>query len=214
MVIAYRGDEYDVWPLRQTADLGNVNLVRFHLHRPDLIERAVESSDVVINLIAQDRPSFNFTLKYVNVDAAMAIARACRQAGKRLIHISHLAASKESKSDYLKSKYDGEVGVREAFPEAIIVRPAVVFGPEDRFVNAIELFSHLPLGIPVIDGGRACKYPVYSGDVVEGLYQLSLSREQVDGKTFDFAGYSYSIIWTALRSTLGCKSWSGFSTTR
>ncbi len=92
----------------------------------------------MINLIGQDRKSFNFTPEQVNVDGALAIAEACKEARvQRLIHVSSMMADSSSKSRFLRSKARGEEMLRQDFPRTIISRPSVLFGHEDRFLNAI-----------------------------------------------------------------------------
>jgi NADH dehydrogenase (ubiquinone) 1 alpha subcomplex subunit 9 len=103
------------------------------------IERVVENSDVVINLIGQPRKTLNFTVEEANALGAQRIAQVCRESANKptLIHVSHMSATPDSKSAYMRSKALGERLVREALPSAIIVRPSILFGQEDYFINAI-----------------------------------------------------------------------------
>ena len=199
---AFRGDEYDVWPLRQMGELGHIKPIRFHLSNPDSIRQIVHDSDVTVNLMAQDRKSWNFTVDQVNVEGARMVSKACVEAGSQLIHVSHLAASEGNKSDFLKSKFAGEQQVRESNPEAIIVRPGSIFGQEDRFTKAIATFLRLPMGVPVLGKGSAIKYPVYVGDVAEGLHQIILNRDTIEpGTVFDFCGLDHFCVVFPLINT-------------
>lgn len=191
VIATYRGDEYDVWPLRQMGDLGHVELRRFHLRRDDQIDRILKGCDVAVNLIAQDRKSLSFTPEQVNVEGATRIAEACQRASIQLIHVSHLAARQQSKSAFLKSKWEGECKIKDIMPSATIVRPAAVFGLEDRLINALDGFY--PFGIPVLEQGTAVKYPVYVGDVAEGLKHIILSKGEFSGVTFDLTGFDSCI---------------------
>ena len=105
------------------------------------IDRLVENSDVVINLIGQPRKSLNFTLEEANVEGAQRIAQACREARNNptLIHVSHMSATQDSKSAYMRSKAVGERIVKETLPSAIIVRPSMLFGQDDYFLNSIGM---------------------------------------------------------------------------
>lgn len=80
----------------------------------------------------------NFSIRDVNTDGARSIARACREVGvPRFIHVSGMRATLDAASEYSRSKGEGEARVREEFPEAVIVRPSTIFGPQDRLINGI-----------------------------------------------------------------------------
>ena len=106
--------------------------------------RAVAHSNVVINLIGRLRATANFSLEEAHIDAAARIAQASREAGVvRLVHVSDNLASEESSSRYARAKAAGETAVREAFPEATIVRPTDIYGAEDRFLNRFGIMVRL-----------------------------------------------------------------------
>lgn len=133
------------------------------------------------NLVGRDHPTRNFSLKQVHEDGPARIARICAEEGvPRLIHLSALGASADSKSAFLAAKAAGEAAVRAAFPSATIVRPGWMFGFEDRFLNMIASFtSEWPrkflLGRhPVTD---AVVHPIYVGDVARALQKIA----HVDG---------------------------------
>lgn len=172
------------------GDLGNINLRRFTLSDPDSIGRAIVGSDIVVNLIAQDRPSWRHTIKQANVEAVQYIADACNRQGSTLLHASHLAAASDAKSDFLKSKWEGEQAAQTA-KSSIVIRPATLFGLEDRYVNALGELSWLPWGLPVLGDGSAVKYPVFVGDVAEAILQIILNRQQYNNRTFDLYGYRF-----------------------
>jgi NADH dehydrogenase (ubiquinone) 1 alpha subcomplex subunit 9 len=193
IVAPHRCDEYKAWPLRQCGDLGNIKLLRLP---PDCnqpaIDRAVEQSDVVVNLIAQDRPMWRTKdLDAVNMELAARIAQSCGRHSRLLIHTSHLAARHGlDNCKYLKSKFLGEQAVTQLLPSAIIIRPGQLFGLEDRFVNALHELAQLPLGIPFLGDGSTVRYPVFVGDVAEAIHQLINQRHSLPqaSRIFDLAG--------------------------
>ena len=135
-VIPFRGDEHDYRHLRVTGDLGQVQFLPYQLLDKESITRAVQHSNVVINLVGQDTDSRHFSLEDANITGATNIAQAAQEAGvSRLIHVSALGADKNSASRFLQSKALGEEAVRAAFPTATIMRPSHIFGYEDRFLN-------------------------------------------------------------------------------
>jgi len=108
---------------------------------------------------------------------------------RRLIHVSSLLSSLSSPSAVQRSRAEGELAVKAAFKPAIIVRPSAMFGYEDRLLNVIGLFSAIPLGYPVVNHGKAVRYPMYVGDFTEALLRLCrLPQQQYSGQTFDILG--------------------------
>ena len=106
------------------------------------------------------------TFRAIHVDGPRAIAKAAREAGVRhLVHISAIGADAKSSSRYARSKAAGEAAVLEEFPGAIIVRPSIVFGPEDQFFNRFAAMARMSPLLPLIGGGRTRFQPVFVGDL-------------------------------------------------
>lgn len=143
LIIPYRADFYEAMRLKLCGDLGQVLFQPYHLNDEKSIEKAVRYSNVVINLVGRDWETKNFKFNDVHVEGARRIARIAKEAGvKRFIHVSALNASEKPKphllkkgSGFLQSKWKGEMAVREEFPEAVIFRPADIYGQEDRFLR-------------------------------------------------------------------------------
>jgi NADH dehydrogenase (ubiquinone) 1 alpha subcomplex subunit 9 len=155
------------------------------------IHQAIANADVVVNLIGKDyetkhivatnrgpaannKPSnINYTFQEVHVDIPQRLAEVAKAAGvTKFIHVSAASASIHSQSEWSRTKAAGEIAVRNILPDAIIVRPNTVFGPEDRFLNRIaEAIKRLP-AFPLINEGANLLQPVYVGDVAKGLHKL------------------------------------------
>ncbi|XP_011909625.1 PREDICTED: NADH dehydrogenase [ubiquinone] 1 alpha subcomplex subunit 9, mitochondrial isoform X2 [Cercocebus atys] len=154
----------------------------------DSIRRAVEHSNVVINLIGRDWETKNFDFEDVYVKIPQAIAQVSKEAGvEKFIHVSHLNANIKSSSRYLRNNAVGEKAVRDAFPEAIIVKPSDIFGREDRFLNSfahLRQFGLMPLGSL---SWTTVKQPVYVVDVSKGIVNI-VKDPDASGKTFAFVG--------------------------
>ncbi|EGD74983.1 hypothetical protein PTSG_07208 [Salpingoeca rosetta] len=188
VVVPFRGDEHDYRHLRVAGDLGQIHFLPFQLLDKDTVRRAVEHSNVVINLIGQDTDSRHFSLEDVHVTGALNIAEAAKEAGvERLIHMSALGADKTSNSRFLQSKALGEEAVASVFPSATIIRPSHIFGYEDRFLNRFAGLRVLPCGQPLFDGGKAKKSPVYSLDVADGI-AAAVGDPIAEGSVFEFVG--------------------------
>lgn len=161
------------------------------------IYKAVKYSNVVINLIGKFNETSSFTFNEVHVEGARAIAKISREAGvDRLIHMSALNASSNprghiirSGSEFLRSKYYGEQAVREEFPNAIIFRPANLYGEGDMFFNYFShmLRFHFNKMYLWNKGEGIYKQPVFSSDVAKGIVNAIFDNE-VLGKTIDAVG--------------------------
>lgn len=123
-----------------------------------------------------------------HVEGPQTIARAAAAAGVRqMVHVSAIGASAESASAYARSKALGEDSVRSALPESVILRPSVVFGPEDDFFNRFGAMARIAPALPLIDGGRTKFQPVYVGDVADAVLAV-LQSEEYSGKTYELGG--------------------------
>ncbi|XP_007965492.3 NADH dehydrogenase [ubiquinone] 1 alpha subcomplex subunit 9, mitochondrial [Chlorocebus sabaeus] len=188
VIIPYRCDIYDTMYLRPMGDLGQLLFLEWDARDKDSIRRAVEHSNVVINLIGRDWETKNFDFEDVYVKIPQAIAQVSKEAGvEKFIHVSHLNANIKSSSRYLRNKDVGEKAVRDAFPEAVIVKPSDIFGREDRFLNSfahMHQFGLIPLGSL---SWMTVKQPVYVVDVSKGIVNI-VKDPDVSGKTFAFVG--------------------------
>ncbi|XP_070265656.1 NADH dehydrogenase [ubiquinone] 1 alpha subcomplex subunit 9, mitochondrial [Myotis yumanensis] len=188
VIIPYRCDTYDYMHLRPMGDLGQIIFLEWNARNKDSIRRAVEHSNVVINLVGRDWETKNFDFEDVFVKIPQAIAQVSKEAGvEKLIHISHLNADIKSTSRYLRNKAVGEKEVRDAFPEAIIIKPSDIFGREDRYLN---YFANMRCfgGVPLVSlGKKTVKQPVYVVDVSKGIVN-AVKEPDARGKTFAFVG--------------------------
>lgn len=193
--------------LKPLGELGQIVAVAADVSKPETVKAAVEGADAVVNLVGILSEKGKATFQAIHADGAATVARAAKEAGvKQLLHMSALGASKESAARYAQSKAEGEERVREAFPEATIFRPSVIFGPEDGFYNLFGAMARaLPVlvyfakdapglvrrdGKPVFDfygeGGPRFQ-PVYVNDVAEAMFRVLKDPSQA-GKTFELGG--------------------------
>lgn len=173
-------DPRDAVFLKPQGGLGQTQFVAADIRRPDTVARAVAGADAVVNLVGILKGDFHT----FHVDGARHVAEAARDAGvAALVHVSAIGADPNSPSAYGRSKGEGEAGVRAAFPAAAILRPSIMFGREDDFINRFaDLIRLLPV-VPVIRA--AAKFqPVYVGDVAKAIV-AALAR---GGETFELGG--------------------------
>ncbi|WP_017670647.1 complex I NDUFA9 subunit family protein [Blastomonas sp. AAP53] len=171
----------DVKPL---GNLGQTQLVAADILKPESVARAVHGADAVINLVGILKGDFDA----FHHRGAANVAQAAAAAGvSALVHVSAIGADPQSKSGYGRSKADGEAAVRAAFPQATILRPSIVFGREDQFVNRFAgLIAALPI-VPII-GGKARFQPVYVEDVAEAVANSLAEPARFGGRTFELGG--------------------------
>lgn len=196
--------------LKPMGDVGQITPVQANIRNEASVRAAVDGADMVINLVAVLYQSGKQRFDTLHVAGAEAIAKAAKAAGcKRLVHISALGADKLAPSRYGQTKAAGEEAVRAAFPDAVILRPSVVFGPGDGFFCRFADMSLLSPFLPVfgcsrprmkdgkleICGSGGTKFqPVYVGDVADAVMK-GVEDAATRGKTYELAGprvYSFA----------------------
>lgn len=173
--------------LKVIGNVGQVQLVQANLRFPLSVQRAVDGSDAVVNLVALLHESGKQTFEALHVRGAETLAKACANARiKNLVHISALGADLNSASEYARTKAEGEALIRSAIPNADILRPSIVFGPEDNFFNQFAAMTSFAPALPLIGGGQTKFQPIYAGDVAEAVAKCL--RTGTQGQTFALGG--------------------------
>ncbi len=174
--------------LQPMGAVGQIHAVQANLRYPDSVARAVAGADVVINLVAVLANTGAQTFDALHVDGARAIAKAAKAAGvERLIHISAIGADDQSKSRYAQTKAAGERAVLAEFPNAIIVRPSLVFGPEDQLFNRFAAMARMSPLLPLVGGGKTKFQPVYVGDLAAAIANAADGLGSA-GKVYEIGG--------------------------
>ncbi|MBO6677819.1 MAG: complex I NDUFA9 subunit family protein [Parvibaculum sp.] len=178
----------DAMFLRPMGVVGQVEPVQANIRDDASVKAALIGADAVVNLVGIMHESGKQTFEAVQAEGAGRIAKAAAEAGiPALVHISAIGADEDSPASYARSKAAGEKAVRAAFPGAAIVRPSIVFGPEDDFFNRFAAMARFSPALPLIGGGTTKFQPVYVKDVAEGVVRL-LERSGTRGKTYEFGG--------------------------
>ncbi|MGJ4965255.1 complex I NDUFA9 subunit family protein [Bradyrhizobium sp. HKCCYLRH3061] len=169
--------------LQPLGRVGQIHAVQANLRYPDSVASAIRDSHVAINLVGILTESGAQTFDAVQAEGAATVAKAAAAAGARMVHVSAIGADPESASAYARAKAAGEAAVLAAVPEAVIMRPSVVFGPEDQFTNRFAGLARISPFLPLIGGGETKMQPVYVGDVATAV------ADAVDGKAQPGATY-------------------------
>jgi uncharacterized protein YbjT (DUF2867 family) len=177
-------------------------------HDERSVKAAVVGADGVVNAIGLYVEHVSDTFRSVHVEMAAKIARAAKLAGiRRFVHVSGISADTASPSPYIRSRGEGEAAVQTAFPGAVIVRPAVMFGPDDAFLTTIlRLLRSLP-AYPIFGDGRTKLQPVYVDDVAAAIAQI-LRQSQKPYPVYELAGpriYSYEELLRTIARIAGLR---------
>uniref|UniRef100_UPI0025AEB8EB NADH dehydrogenase [ubiquinone] 1 alpha subcomplex subunit 9, mitochondrial n=1 Tax=Doryrhamphus excisus TaxID=161450 RepID=UPI0025AEB8EB len=189
IVVPHRCDQYDTMYFKPMGDLGQIIFMEWDARNKDSIKRALEHSNVVINLVGREWETRNYRFEDVFVSIPQQIAKATREAGiTKFIHMSHLNADIRSSSKYLRNKAVGENAVRDEFPDAIIMKPSEMFGREDRFFNYYANMRWFGSAIPLIDlGKKTVKQPIHVVDVAKAIMN-AVRDPEANGKTYALVG--------------------------
>jgi NADH dehydrogenase len=193
--------------LRPLGTVGQIDFVKADVSDADDVARAVAGADAVINLTGILFQSGQ-TFEDVQAQGADNVARAATAAGAtRLVHVSAIGADPVSNSEYAATKAQGEKAIREGFPSAVILRPSIIFGPEDGFFNRFaDLARYLP-ALPLIGGGKTLFQPVFVGDVAAAIVR-ALDDETIRGRTYELGGptiYSFKQLMQIILEETGRK---------
>ncbi|MEO1205293.1 MAG: complex I NDUFA9 subunit family protein [Pseudomonadota bacterium] len=192
--------------LQPMGVVGQIHAVQANLRYPESVAHALAGSDAVVIAVGVLASIGKQTFDALHVDGPRAVAKAAREAGvKTVVFVSAIGADATSSANYAKSKAAGEAAVLEEFPEAVILRPSIVFGPEDQFFNRFAGMAKISPLLPLIGGGKTKFQPVYVGDLalaiansVEGaaqpgtIYELGgpeiLTFRQLLDRTIEWSG--------------------------
>jgi uncharacterized protein YbjT (DUF2867 family) len=193
-------------PARAEGD--NVEQIVADAHDERSVEAAVAGADGVVNAISLYVEHGGDTFHSVHVEAAARIARVARRAGiKRFVHLSGIGADAASPSPYIRNRGEGEAAVQAAFPGAVVIRPAVMFAPDDAFLTTIlGLLRTLP-AYPLFGDGRTKLQPVHVDDVAAAIARV-LRQAHRPYPIYELAGprvYSYGELLRTIARIAGLR---------
>ena len=173
--------------LQPLGRVGQINPVQANLRNADSVEAAAHGADIVINLVGilfqRGRQHFDT----VHTEGAANVARAAKAHGARLVHVSAIGADENSTSAYARSKAAAERLVRDVVPDTTVMRPSIMFGPEDNFFNLFASLARMSPVLPLIGGGHTRFQPVFVGDVARAIAR-AVDGEARAGTTYELGG--------------------------
>ncbi len=174
--------------LKVMGDVGQIEFASVNLRDPRRVALAVAGASAVVNLVGVLQEGGAQSFQALQAEGARTLAQAAAAAGVgRFVQVSAIGADAGSASAYARTKAQGEAAVRAALPGAVVLRPSIVFGPEDDFFNRFGAMAAVSPVLPLIGGGATRFQPVYAGDVGEAV-AAALARDDAPGRTYELGG--------------------------
>ncbi|HEY6258490.1 MAG TPA: complex I NDUFA9 subunit family protein [Xanthobacteraceae bacterium] len=173
--------------LQPLGRVGQIHAVTANLRHPGSVEAAARDADIVINLVGILFERGRQRFESVHAFGAEAVALAAAAFGARLVHVSAIGADLSSPALYGRSKAMGEKLVLAAMPSAAILRPSILFGPEDDFFNRFAALARIAPALPLIGGGHTRFQPVFAGDVASAVL-AAIDKGETSGATYELGG--------------------------
>ncbi|MGZ3375437.1 MAG: complex I NDUFA9 subunit family protein [Phenylobacterium sp.] len=176
------------YAMRLHGDVGQIDIVQANIRNEPSLRRALSGATAAVNLVGVLRETGRQGFQALQVMGARNVAAAAKAEGvTRLVQMSALGADANSESKYARTKAEGEAVVREIYPDAVILRPSIVFGPEDDFFNRFAAMAQISPVLPLIGGGLTRFQPVFVGDVGKAV-AAAVTLPQAAGQTYELGG--------------------------
>lgn len=190
VVVPYRGDGREVKRIKMMGDLGQIIPLPYHLRDAKTIARAIEDSNIVINLIGMNRETWNFTYHDAHVNGSHLIAKTAMECGvSRFIQMSSLTAAPDAKSEFDRTKWHGEQVVKQYFPEATIIRPSIIYSNNDRWMYRMaRIWKRYFFKKPFVMNPHRVVNPVAVEDVALAVLRTVVDPLETAGKTYHLTG--------------------------
>ena len=173
--------------LQPLGRVGQIHAVAANLRYPGSVEAAARGANIVINLVGILYEAGRQRFESVHAFGAEAVALAAAAFGAQLIHVSAIGADPDQPSHYARTKAMGEKLALAAMPSATILRPAILFGPEDDFFNKFAALARIAPALPLIGGGHTRFQPVFAGDVASAIL-AAIDRPEAGGAVYELGG--------------------------
>jgi uncharacterized protein YbjT (DUF2867 family) len=188
VIVPYRGDGFWARELKLCGDLGQIVNFPCPMKDEGSVKQAVARSDAVINLMGDWKETMHYKFHDSHVKTAYRIAKNAKEAGvQRFVHVSAMGASYDSESSFLRAKRESEDVVREFFPDAVILRPNIVHGETDRYLDRLGEFCFYSQIMPTIGGGEAKCQPIFVHDFAN-VVMNAMTYQKAAGNTYEIAG--------------------------
>ncbi|WP_293383079.1 complex I NDUFA9 subunit family protein [Phenylobacterium sp.] len=176
------------YAMRLHGDVGQIDIVQANVRNEASLRRALSGATAAVNLVAVAYETGRQGFQALHVMGAKNVATAARAEGvSRLVQMSALGADALSGSKYARTKADGEEAARAIYPDAVVLRPSIVFGPEDNFFNRFAAMAQISPVLPLVGGGHTRFQPVFVGDVAKAIAR-AVADPDCAGRTYELGG--------------------------
>ena len=187
-IIAATRSPYLYGYLKPLGNPGQIDLEKVNLFEEENLRTLIKNSDVVINLVGILYENKKQKFEDIHVKFPALLTKLCNEQNiKKLIHISALGINETANSQYMQSKLKGEKNILNNFNRSVILRPSIIFGPEDKFFNQFATLAEFFPALPLIGGGLTYFQPIYVGDVVKSIVTI-LEKEEINKNIYELGG--------------------------
>ena len=194
--------------LKPLGSPGQIELFKTNIFNPKDVKNILENCDLVINLVGILYENKNQKFNEIHSEFPNMLSNLCNEIGIRnLVHVSALGIKEKHSSIYMQSKFKGEKNIQENFKPSVILRPSVVFGPEDKFFNTFASLAQFSPALPLIGGGKTKFAPIYVGDVAKAIVK-ALELNNSEPKVYELGGpenYSFKELMEILLTEIKKK---------
>ena len=174
--------------LKPLGNPGQIELFKTNIFNSEDVKQVLKNCDLAINLVGILYETKKQKFSQVHAEFPYLLSNLCNEIGvKNLVHISALGVRESHISKYMQSKLEGEKNIQKVFKPSVILRPSLVFGPEDKFFNAFASIAQFSPALPLIGGGKVKFSPIYVGDVAKAIVK-TLKLENSKPKIYELGG--------------------------
>ena len=194
--------------LKPLGNPGQIELIKTNIFNTEDVKRILKNCDYAVNLLGILYETRKQKFTQIHSQFPYRLGNLCNEFGiKNLIHVSALGVKEKHSSKYMQTKFEGEKNIQSTFKSTIILRPSLVFGPEDKFFNTFASFARISPVIPLIGGGKTKFAPVYCVDVGQAITR-ALALKNTSSKIYEIAGpenYSFKKLMEILLTEIKKK---------
>ena len=194
--------------LKPLGNPGQIELFKTNIFNEEDVRKVLRNSDFVINLVGILYETKKQKFNQIHSQFPFLISRLCNEYNvKQLIHVSALGVKEKHSSRYMQSKLQGEINIQENFKPSVILRPSVVFGPEDKFFNTFASLAQFSPALPLIGEGKTKFSPIYVGDVAKAIVK-AIELNNSGCKIYELGGpenYSFKELMNILLTQINKK---------
>ncbi len=178
--------------LKPLGNPGQIELFKTNIFNPEDVKQVLKNCNIAINLVGILYETRKQKFNQIHAQFPNLLSELCNELGiKKLVHVSALGVKEGHPSQYMQSKLQGEKNIQDTFKQSVILRPGIMFGPEDKFFNTFATLAQFSPALPLIGGGKTVFEPIYVGDVAQTIVK-SLELNNSKPSIYELGGTNYS----------------------